>query len=93
MIVVIFKEQPSLTDLLASLFPILYIVFLSGLLAQCLQIRYQRDLDSSLASLLMSFESVFGAFFGWLILHQVMSVKEIFGCALVFAAILIAESK
>ncbi len=93
MIVVIFKEQPSLTDLRASLFPILYIVFLSGLLAQCLQIRYQRDLDSSLASLLMCFESVFGAFFGWLILHQVMSVKEIFGCALVFAAILIAESK
>ena len=93
LIVVIFKEQPSLTDLRASLFPILYIVFLSGLLAQCLQIRYQRDLDSSLASLLMSFESVFGAFFGWLILHQVMSVKEIFGCALVFAAILIAESK
>lgn len=93
LIVVIFKEQPSLTDLRASLFPILYIVFLSGLLAQCLQIRYQRDLDSSLASLLMSFESVFGAFFGWLILHQVMSAKEIFGCALVFAAILIAESK
>ena len=72
---------------------ILYMVFIGGLISQLIQIRYQQDLEPSLASLLMSFESVFGALFGWLILHQNMSLREIFGCILVFLAILLAESK
>lgn len=92
-IVMVFKESVNLSAIVRSFFAIFFIVFIGGLLAQCIQIRYQRDLDSSLASLLMSFESVFGALFGWLILHQVMSMREIFGCVLVFIAILIAEMK
>ena len=91
--VMIFREKVDLSAVANSSLAIFFIVFIGGLLAQCIQIRYQRDLDSSLASLLMSFESVFGALFGWLILHQVMSIREIFGCVLVFIAILIAETK
>ena len=72
--------------------PVFYTVFISGVLAQFLQTRFQKDLDPSLASLLMSFESVFGALFGWLLLGQTMNMKEIFGCFLVFIAILMAES-
>ena len=64
---------------------------MSGLIAQTIQNVYQKDLEPSLASLIMSFESVFGAIFGWLILNQTLTVKEIFGCILVFIAILIAE--
>ena len=91
--VMIFKEKVDFSAIGRSFPAIFFIVFIGGLLAQCIQIRYQRDLDSSLASLLMSFESVFGALFGWLILHQVMSAREIMGCVLVFIAILVAETK
>ncbi len=86
-------EKPDVSSFEQMILVILYMVFIGGLISQLIQIRYQRDLDSSLASLLMSFESVFGAFFGWLILHQGMSLREIFGCILVFAAILLAEMK
>ena len=86
-------EKPDISSFKQMILVILYMVFIGGLISQLIQIRYQRDLDSSLASLLMSFESVFGAFFGWLILHQGMSLREIFGCILVFAAILLAEMK
>ncbi|MCR4633798.1 MAG: DMT family transporter [Erysipelotrichaceae bacterium] len=86
-------ERPEVSSFTKMIPAIFYIVFIGGLISQLIQIRYQRDLESSLASLLMSFESVFGALFGWLILHQVMSFKEIFGCVLVFIAILLAETK
>ncbi|WP_408070118.1 EamA family transporter [Butyrivibrio sp. JL13D10] len=45
----------------------------------------------SLASLIMSLESVFSSLFGWLILHQLMSGKEITGCVLIFSAVLLAQ--
>ena len=85
-------EKPTIEAISASTIHLLYIVFVSGMLAQTLQIVYQKDVGPSLASLIMSFESVFGAVFGWIILAQALSFKEIMGCALVFAAITIAES-
>ena len=78
---VVIKVWPSL----------LYLMFLSGALAQLIQNRFQRDLNPSLASLLMSFESVFGALFGWLILNQALSFKEIIGCILIFIGVILAE--
>lgn len=89
--VMLMVEGADFSSLSLSVLPVLYMVFIGGLLSQCIQICFQRDLESSVSSLLMSFESVFGALFGWLLLHQVMSVREIFGCVLVFLAILLAE--
>ena len=74
-----------------SIFPILYLAVISGGIAQCIQIVYQKDVGASLASLIMSLESVFGAVGGWLLLQQTMNGREIFGCILVFIAVLIAE--
>ncbi|MBQ6492468.1 MAG: DMT family transporter [Erysipelotrichaceae bacterium] len=92
LIVALFKEPLDVNALKNALLPILFITLLGGLLAQCLQFIFQKDVGSTLASLLMSFESVFGALFGWLILNQTLNAREIFGCFLVFVAILIAES-
>ena len=39
----------------------------------------------------MSLESVFAALFGWLLLHEQMRAREIFGCALVFAAVILSQ--
>ena len=92
LVVALIKEKPNFEILGSQLFPILYMVFIAGMIATTIQIVFQKDCGPSLASLLMSFESVFGAIGGWLILNQVLSIREIIGCLLVFIAILTAES-
>lgn len=90
-IVMLVWEKPLLDDFRLSLFPILYLVFASGMIAQSLQIIYQKDTGPVLGSLIMSFESVFGALGGWILLSQTLSLREIFGCFLLLAGILLAE--
>ncbi len=84
-------EKPAFTDFGNALLPSLYLLLFPGLTATTIQIVFQKDVGPSLASLLMSFESVFGALGGWFILGQTLTAREIFGCILVFIAILLAE--
>jgi len=71
--------------------PILYAGVVSNGMGYTLQIIGQQGTDPSVASLLMSLESVFAALSGWLILGQSMSSREIPGCALMFTAIVIVR--
>lgn len=71
--------------------PILYAGVLSSGVAYTLQVVAQPGLNPTVASLIMSFEAVFATLSGWLILHQTLSVREIMGCVLMFAAIVIAQ--
>ncbi len=71
--------------------PILYAAVMSSGVAYTLQILGQRYTDPTTATLLMSLESVFAALSGWLILHEHLSIRELAGCALVFAAVLMAQ--
>ena len=71
---------------------ILYAGVMSCGVAYTLQILGQRDTDDpTIATLLMSLESVFAALSGWLLLHERLSLKELFGCALVFVAVILAQ--
>jgi drug/metabolite transporter (DMT)-like permease len=70
---------------------ILYTGIFSCAVGYTLQAVGQRDLNPALASLIMSMESVFSTIFGWLILRQIMSGREIAGCALIFGAVLLAQ--
>lgn len=71
--------------------PILYTGILSSGLCVTIQATVQKELDPTLASIIMCLESVFGAIGGWLILHEVLSTRELIGCALAFVAILISQ--
>lgn len=84
-------EKPSISIIGNNILQIIYLSLLAGAGAQLIQNRFQKDVEPSLASILMSFESVFGAIFGWLVLNQILSLKEIIGCILMFVAMLIAE--
>lgn len=64
---------------------------LSSGVAYTLQILGQKELNPAIASLIMCLESVFSALGGWLILHQRLSVREGFGCVLIFAAVVLAQ--
>ncbi|MBP5249347.1 MAG: DMT family transporter [Lachnospiraceae bacterium] len=71
--------------------PILYAGVMSSGVAYTLQVVAQPGLNPAVASLIMSFEAVFGALAGWIILKQTMSMREIAGCVLMFIAIVIAQ--
>lgn len=71
--------------------PLLYAALLSSAVGYTLQIVGQKGLNPTLASLLMSLESLFAVLAGWLILHQRLTPRELLGAALVFIAILIAQ--
>jgi len=70
---------------------LLYAGVLSCGVAYTLQIVGQKGLNPTIASLVMSLESVFAALAGWVVLGQVLSNRELNGCILVFAAIVLAQ--
>lgn len=84
-------ETPAWADFTANALPILYCGILSSGVAYTLQILGQRELNPAVASLIMCLESVFSALGGWLILRQSLSLREGLGCALIFAAVILAQ--
>lgn len=84
-------ETVSWSALLAAWKPILYTGVLSSGVAGTLQIIGQRGLSPTIASLIMSLESVLAALSGWLLLHQALTIREGIGCALIFAGIVVAQ--
>ena len=77
--------------ILSALPSILYAGFMSSAVGYTLQIVAQDGLDPAVASIAMSFESVFAALAGWVVLREAMSARELIGCALMFAAIVISQ--
>ena len=90
-IIMLLFEHPTWEAIWAARIPILYAGVLSSGVAYTLQIIGQRYTDPTTATLLMSLESVFAALSGWLILHETFSAKELAGCVLVFAAVILAQ--
>lgn len=71
--------------------PILYAGICSCGIAYTLQIIGQQGVNPTIASLLMSLESVFSVLAGWIILHESLSLRELAGCLLIFIAIMLSQ--
>jgi len=56
-----------------------------------LQVLGQKSVHPTIAALIMSTESVFAVFFGWILLGEQLTARELAGCILMFAAILVAQ--
>ncbi len=84
-------EQPTPAEFVANAVPLLYCGVMSSGVAYTLQILGQKDLNPAVASLIMCLESVFSALGGWLLLNQNLSVREVAGCVLIFAAVVLAQ--
>jgi len=84
-------ETPSLEALKGAAFPIAYAGIMSSGVAYTLQVVAQKDTDPTVASMLMSLESVFALLAGWVLLNQALSLKEMCGAVLVFCAIILAQ--
>lgn len=88
--VMLLFETPNIDGILSCWTDILYVAIFSGALGYTLQIVGQKSTDPTLASLIMCLESVFAALGGWLVLGEALSGREIFGCALMLSASVIA---
>lgn len=84
-------ETPDLSAMLSAWFPIFYGGVMSAGVAFTLQLYGQRYAEPATAAILMSFEAIFGALAGWLFLGEVMSSRELFGCALMLFGMLATQ--
>lgn len=72
-------------------FGILYLGLASSMLGFLLQTVGQKYLEAGTSSILLSFEAVFGLIFSVIFLHDPLTVRGLIGCALMFAAAILAE--
>lgn len=84
-------ETPDIGNILACWLPILYAGVLSCGVAYTLQVVAQADADPTAASLILCLESVFAVISGAILLHESMSPRELMGCAVIFAAVIISN--
>lgn len=90
-VLMLWFEKPDGRAILSAWLPLLYTGVLSSGVGYTLQIIAQKDVNPTVASLLMSLESVFSALAGWVILGQSLSARELMGCLMMFAAIILAQ--
>ncbi|MBQ3085983.1 MAG: DMT family transporter [Clostridia bacterium] len=84
-------EEPSIAGIRACIGAILYAGICSSAIAYTLQIVGQKYTEATVATILLSMESVFGAISSAIILHETMTVREVIGCALMFVAIIVSQ--
>lgn len=84
-------EQPQIGAILQAWIPIVYAGVMSCGVAYTLQIVGQKGMNPTVASLILSMESVISVIAGWLILHQKLSGRELLGCVLMFVAIILVQ--
>ena len=90
-VIALVVEEPTISGILAAWLPIAYAGVMSCGVAYTLQIIGQKGMNPTVASLILSLESVISVLAGWLLLHQTLSAREIIGCAIMFAAIILAQ--
>ncbi len=84
-------ENPTFDALLSGAVPILYAGILSCGGGFTFQILGQKHTSPTVASLILSMEAVFGAVFGFLILTEIMTGRELAGSVLMFAAVIVSQ--
>lgn len=84
-------EAPTLTTITDGIWPILYGSFLSVGLAYTLQVVAQRTADPTHAVVILSMEGAFAALGGWLVLNEILTLRDLGGSALILAGTLISQ--
>ena len=84
-------ENPDLGNILAAWLPILYAGALSSGVGYTLQIIGQKGMNPTIASLILSLESVISVLAGMVVLGESLTSREILGCVLMFIAIILAQ--
>ena len=84
-------ENPTIDGILKESFELLYVGVMSVGIAYTLQVVGQRFVKPSTAAITFSLEGVFGALAAWIILSQILTTIQIFGCFLILLGVLAAQ--
>ena len=84
-------DSPTFDSIVPSLFPVVYLGVMSSGIAYTLQILGQKRTPSTVASIILSLESVFAALGGWLIGNETMGVRKFIGCSIVFVSVIATQ--
>ena len=87
----IILEHPSFSSFSGAWGATLYAGVMSCGVAYTLQIIGQKNMNPTVASLILSLESCISVLAGWIILGQKLSTREIIGCVVMFGAIVLAQ--
>lgn len=87
----VLTETPTVASIWEARLPILYAGVMSCGVAYTLQILGQKNYNPTIAVLILSLESCFSVLGGFLILQETLSARELAGCGLMFAAIILAQ--
>lgn len=90
-VVALVIERPEWSQIMAAWLPIAYAGILSCGVAYTLQIIGQKGMNPTVASLVLSLESVVSVLAGWVLLNQSLSARELVGCVIMFIAIILAQ--
>ncbi|MCI5585005.1 MAG: DMT family transporter [Lachnospiraceae bacterium] len=91
MVAAFLLETPSMQEIMAGAIPILYAGIFSCGVAYTLQIVGQARVNPTVASMILSLESVISVLAGWVILQETLTGRQIVGCILVFGAVILAQ--
>ena len=84
-------EDVDFAAILSCALPLLYVGIFSCGVGYTLQILAQKDSNPTVVTILLSLESAFAVIAGAIILKQQMTVREYIGCAIMFAAVILAQ--
>ncbi len=93
LIIAIITEEIIWNNIKSAAIPILYGGIMSVGVAYTLQIFGQRKAIPSHAAIILSFEALFAAIGGWLILNEFFTLREVGGCVLMLLGIITAQLK
>jgi len=84
-------ETVTLETIFQAAWPLLYGGFLSVGIAYTLQVVAQQHVHPAYASIILSFETVFAVIGGWLLLNEMLSLRNLAGCLLMLTGIVIVQ--
>ena len=84
-------ENPTLSSIELAWWPLVYAGVASSGIAFTLQTLGQRNVSPSSTALILSMEAVFAVLGGWLLMGEVLSDRALFGCALIFAGMIVSQ--
>ena len=93
LIVQILFNEIKIEAQMSSIMGVLYLGVFSTTVAFLLQTVCQKDVSETKSSIILSLESVFGTILSVIILHEVLTIRMVIGCLVIFCAIIISETK
>lgn len=84
-------ETPNIQNVMKAVIPILYCGILSSGIGFTIQVYTQKQIEPTIASIIMALESVFAIIFASIILEEKYTPLEIIGCVAIFASVIITQ--